>query len=157
MLRIIFVCLLLVNYVHAQVRPVQFEELKTLQEKEQKLVMVLIETDWCKYCQAMKHAISKNKQVSATLNKSFYTLFLNAEHKQTINFAGKRFIYKPNGINTGSHQLANHLGTIEGQLWFPSICFLNAKNEIVYQHGGFLDSSSMLKLLNALVHIRKDI
>jgi thioredoxin-related protein len=147
---IIFILILCVNYVQAQVKPVEITQLEAFQNKDERLVMVLIETGWCKYCQAMKYAILKDQRLSTVLNKNFYTVFLNAETRNDIEFAGKKFSYKATGINTGVHQLAEQLGTINGQLSFPSLCFLNKENEIVYQYSGFLDTPSLLKILNIL-------
>ena len=137
--------------ISAQIKqPIEFEQLKSLQEKEKKLVMVFIQTDWCKYCNAMKQTIIKNKQVSAMLDTRFYTVFLNAEERQDIVFAGRQFKYKPTGINTGVHQLAEQLGTINGQIAYPSICFLNEKNEIIYQSEGFLNPQAFVEVLDVV-------
>lgn len=148
---IIFILILSVNSVQAQVKPVAITQLEALQNKDDRLVMVLIETDWCKYCLAMKHAILKDQRLSTVLNENFYTVFLNAETRNDIEFAGKKFSYKPTGINAGVHQLAEQLGMIDGQLSFPSLCFLNKENEIVYQYVGFADAPSLLQILNILL------
>ena len=134
----------------AQVNPVTFNQIKGLQQKEKRLVLVLIGTEWCKYCHAMKQTILNDKKLAGTLKRSFYTVFLNAEDRSDIFFAGRGFKYKPTGFNTGVHQLAEELGTINGQVSFPSLCILNDKNEIIYQHSGFLKSSSMAILLGKL-------
>lgn len=151
MLRIVFVVLIFASdYAAAQVKPVQFEQLHTLQRQNEKLVMVLVETDWCKYCQALKHMILNDKRISGVLDTAYYTVFLNAESKYPINFAGRRFVYKPAGVDTGVHELAEQLGSINGQLSFPSLCFLNSRHEIVYQYAGFLDAETLYKVLNTL-------
>ncbi|HEY0667659.1 MAG TPA: thioredoxin fold domain-containing protein [Sphingobacteriaceae bacterium] len=148
---LIFVSVFLANQIQAQVKPVRFEQLETLQKEEEKLILVLIETDWCKYCHAMKYAIRNDKKLSEVLNKKFYTVFLNAESMNNIEFGGKRFGFRPTGLNTGVHELAEQLGTVNGQLTFPTLCFLNRKNEIIFQYSGFLDSVSLLKMLNTLL------
>ena len=134
----------------AQVSPVKFSDIEGLQQKEKRIVMVIIGTEWCKYCNAIKQTVLKNKKLTGTLERSFYTVFLNAEYKHNIFFAGREFKYNPSGVNTGMHELANELGTINKQLSFPSLCFLNEKNEIIYQHSGFLDPVSLASLLEKL-------
>lgn len=134
----------------AQVSPVKFSDIEGLQQKEKRIVMVIIGTEWCKYCNSIKQSVLKDKKLTATLGRSFYTVFLNAEYKQDISFAGRAFKYKPTGVNTGVHELAGELGTINKQLAFPSLCFLNDKNEIIYQHAGYLAPISLASLLEKL-------
>ena len=77
-------------------------------------------------------------------------MFLNAEDRRTINYSGRTFKFKPTGANVGVHELAQALGTIEGSLSYPTLCFLNKQDEIIYQYGGFLDSKSFLKTVKAV-------
>lgn len=134
----------------AQVRPIHFEDLKEIQATEPRPVAVFIMTDWCKYCHAMKNTMIKNKEISRILADRFYVIFLDAEEKRDIIYTGKHFKYKPTGVNTGMHELATHLGTIGGRIAYPSLCFLNEKNEIIYQYAGFLNSTGLNSLLKEL-------
>lgn len=137
----------------AQVRTIKFDELKGLQQKEKRLVMVLVGTEWCKYCHAMKHSILRNPKIKTTLANNFYTVFLNAEEPDNIIFADQVFKYKPNGVNTGVHQLAEELATIQGQVSYPSLIFLNHKNDIVYQNSGYLEPAKLAVLLQRIQNI----
>lgn len=140
---IIFIFVLVrVSELPAQNRIVKFEEIKTLQEKAPKPLVVLIMTSWCKYCHAMKNTMTKDNKVAALLSEKFYTVFLDAEDKNDIFFAGRTFKHK-----AGMHELARELGTIKGKISYPTITVLNVKNEIVYQHDGFLNPRATLYLL----------
>lgn len=140
---IIFIFVLVrVSELPAQNRIVKFEEIKTLQNKASKPIVVLIMTSWCKYCHAMKNTMTKDNKVAALLSEKFYTVFLDAEDKNDILFAGRIFKHK-----AGLHELARELGTIKGQISYPSIAVLNVKNEIVYQHDGFLNPRAMYFML----------
>src|SRR5687768_15288238 len=141
------VALLSNKAIYSQVKTIAFEQLAGLQEKEKKPVMIYIHTDWCKYCQAMKQQMLKNKDVNSLLNQKYYTVFLNAETKEDISFNGKTFKYKPTGITNGIHQLAEELGSINNKNSYPAFCFLNERNEIVYQYDGFLNAEAFLKIL----------
>lgn len=112
--------------------------------------MVYIHTDWCKYCHAMKQQMLKNSEILNILNQKYYTVFLNAESKKDISFNGKVFKYKPTGITTGIHQLAEALGRMDDENSYPALCFLNDKNEIIYQSGGFLSAEAFLKTLKVI-------
>ena len=127
-----------------------FENLSNLQAVEKRTVLVFIHTAWCRYCTAMSHSLRNNKDISNLINRKFYLVMLDGEEKNTIRFAGQNFHFKPTGQGTGIHELAEQLGSIEGKVSFPSICFLNEKNQIIYQYTGFLDSASLLKLLNLI-------
>jgi thioredoxin-related protein len=131
----------------AQSQPVTFDKIAGLQKLEKRPVFILIQTNWCKYCGSMKHSMFKNREISALLDKKFYVVLLDAEEKNTINFAGRSFRYQPTGKNVGIHQLAKELGTIHGQISYPSVCFLNEKNEIIFQHAGYLNPEALKKIL----------
>lgn len=133
----VFILLITLNVI-GQNKPVQFEELKALQAIEPRPVVVLIRTDWCKYCHAMQNTMIKNTKVSPLLRNRFYTVFLNAEEKKNIFFAGREFKFK-----SGVNELSRELATVNGQVSYPTLCILNAKNEIIYQYDGFLSAQAM--------------
>ncbi len=128
-----------------QTKPVVFQDLEALQVKEPRPVVVLLMTQWCKYCHAMKNTMVKNRPVSELLDLKFYTVFFDAEEKNDIFFAGRAFKNK-----SGGHELAQELGTVNGQVSYPSLCILNSRNEIIYQHDGFLSSQAMLDVLRLI-------
>ena len=145
MLRILIIFIFVLiqgSELSAQNRIVKFEEIKTLQEKAPKPLVVLIMTSWCKYCHAMKNTMTRDPKVAAVMNEKFYTVFLDAEDKKEIFFAGRTFKHK-----AGLHELARELGTIKGKISYPTTTVLNIKNEIIYQHDGFLSPRTMLNIL----------
>jgi thioredoxin-related protein len=135
---------------YAQLNTYQFEQLDSLQKQEKRTVIVFVHTDCCKYCKAMQNTSFKNKNIVELLNKHIYLVDLNAEEKKSIRFHGHTFHSRPTGNNTGVHELAEQLGTIEGKISFPSLCFLNAENKIIYQHEGFIDADALQKILEQL-------
>jgi len=137
--------LLLILNVRGQNKPVQFEELKALQAVEPRPLVVLIRTDWCKYCHAMQNTMIKNLKVSQLLRNEFYTVFLDAEEKKNILFAGREFKFR-NGVN----ELVTELATVNGRVSYPTLCILNAKNEIIYQYDGFLSAQALLYTLKKI-------
>ena len=136
---------LLALTAEGQNKAVQFGELAILQARDARPVVVLITTGWCKYCHAMKNTMLANKKVAMTLNTKFRTVFLDAEEKQEIVFAGRIFKYKQ-GIN----ELARALGTVNGQVSYPTLCILNSKNEIIYQYDGYLPPAAILDILEKI-------
>ena len=133
-----------------QIKAVQFEQIDSLQQLEKRSIIVFIYTDWCKYCKAMHDKTFKNKEVEKLLNEKFYFIDFNAEEKRKIIFNAARFEYKPNGNNSGIHELAIELGTINNQISYPILCVLNDKYEIVFQNNSFLNAKYLLNILEQL-------
>jgi len=139
---------LLSGICFSQIKNHQFEELENLQKSELRNVIIFIKTDWCNYCKAMENTTFKNQKVTEPVNQNFYFINFNAEEKRDINFVGKTFHYKPTGINTGVHELAETL--TEGKTTYPSLIILNPQNEIIFQYNGYLKSSELLEMLNKI-------
>ena len=127
-----------------------FQQVDSLQKREKKPVLVFIHTSWCNYCEAMEQATFQNGEVKELLEKNFYFIDLNAEEKQDIRVQGQTFRYRPTGAGAGQHELAQELGTIDGKISFPTLCFLNADYEIIYQQPGFLTAKQLIEMLKAL-------
>jgi thioredoxin-related protein len=127
-----------------------FQQLDSLQQIEKKPVLVFIHTDWCKYCQNMKHTTFQDNTVQAWLDSAFYFVSLDAESKQEIRLQGRTFHYRPTGNGTGQHELAQALGNVEGKLTFPTLCFLNEDYEIIYQQTGFVSAKKLKAYLKIL-------
>lgn len=142
--------------LHAQPAPAQlkryeFEQIDSLQKVEKRNVIVFIHTNWCKYCQAMKHTtFNNNSSITKTLNEKFYFISLNAEEKRNISFNNQIFKYQPTGANTGTHELAEQLGTVKHQLNYPTLCILNAANEIIFQYPQFISAKQLKTILPKL-------
>jgi len=136
------------HLVMGQLNTSSFESIDSLQKVEYRPVVVFIHTDWCKYCQQMKHTTFKNQEVVNELNSKFYFVDFNGESKDEITYLGNKFKYNPTGAKAGVHELAQELGTIKGKLNYPCICILNAKNEITFQYGGKMDKKSLMAVLS---------
>ncbi len=91
-----------------------------------------------------------NKQFTEEKYQKFYFISLDVEEKKDIFFRGYTFKYKPTGGNTGINELAEQLGTINGQVSYPSICFLNADYEINYQHNEFVSAKQLQVILTQI-------
>ena len=148
---LIFGSILLPALSFSQIKQYQFEQIDSLQKIEKKIVVVFIHTNWCKYCEAMKHTTFKNKELINTLNKNFYFINFDAEEKRSIAFNNNTFHYKPTGYQTGINELAEQLGDIKGKVSFPGLCILDADNQIIYQHNEFLSAKNFKNILYKLM------
>jgi thioredoxin-related protein len=134
----------------SQITSYKFEQLDSLQKAEKRNVAVFIHTNWCKYCHTMQNTTLKNDSIIEQLKKKFYFINLNAEQKKDIVFNGHTFKYKPTGINTGIHELAEQLATIDNKVTYPTISFLNTNNEIIFQYNQFINSTNLDIILKRL-------
>ena len=142
--------LLQAQTVYAQIKTYQFEQIDSLQKIEKRNILIFIHTDWCKYCKMMQNTTFKNDHIIKMLNEKYYFITLNAEEKRTIFFNNHTFNYKPTGTNTGSNELTVQLGTIENKLSFPTLCVLNANNEIIFQYPQYITTTDLKTILTRL-------
>jgi thioredoxin-related protein len=152
---LIFTGILLAQLSFGQMQEVRFEQLDSLQKTEKRPVVVFLHTSWCKYCGTMKNTTFKNDEVINRLNQKFYFISLDVEEKQDIRLRGHTFKFKPTGANTGVHELAEQLGMVNGNISYPSICFLNADYEIIYQQEGYVAPKDFLSILTKLTAAMK--
>lgn len=148
---IVWICILLqAQTSFTQITTYQFEQIDSLQRTKKKNILVFIHTDWCKYCQLMKNTTLKNEIIINLLNNKFYFIDLNAEEKRNIIFNQHTFKYKPTGTNTGTHDLADQLGNFENKLSYPTLCILNAENEIIFQLPQYINAIDLRAILTRL-------
>ena len=136
----------------AQLNLRKFEQIDSLQKVEKRKVIVFIHTDWCKFCQVFQSKTLKNEAIIKLLNEKFYFINFNAQEKRTIAFNKQKFQFKPTGIDSGTHELAVQLGTINGKINYPTLCFLNENNEIIFQHNGFINTKDFKLLLDKTIN-----
>ena len=145
---IVFNCFSLLSQSKNEVlKTYSFEEVELMHRQNPKPILIYIFTDWCKFCFGMEKNTFKNKKVIETVNEQFYLVKLNAEEKKDITFLNKKFIYKPTGINTGIHELANELASIKNIISYPTVTKLNSNFEIEFQKSGYLNSKYFIKIL----------
>jgi thioredoxin-related protein len=136
--------------VFAQPRTYTFEQVDSLQQIQNRKIVVFIHTDWCKYCQAMKNSTFKTDSVIQILNENYYFVTLNAEEKRTIAFRNQTFYYRSNGNSNGIHDLAYLLANQNNQTVYPTLCVLNENNQIVFQKSNYLNAKELSFVLEEL-------
>lgn len=128
---------------------VTFENIVELQKKEKRPIVVFLTADWCTYCKRVENTSFDEKEVINLLNSEFYFISFNIEYKETIKFGETNFKYNSAGLNSGVHELAEAIGTIDGILNTPTFVVLNSSFEINYRYGGFMDTKEILALLRS--------
>ncbi|MBC7847647.1 MAG: DUF255 domain-containing protein [Flavobacterium sp.] len=131
----------------AQLKIHTFEEAEKLCKENPKPLVVFIQTSWCQYCKMMENSTFKNPEVISLLNTDFYFISLDAESKNDIRFNNHTFKFQPKGQNTGIHELATALATINSQVVYPTITILESDYSIAFQKHSFLNSKELLVIL----------
>lgn len=131
----------------AQLKSYTFEEAEKQAKSHPKPYFVFIHTSWCNYCKMMQKTTFENPEVISILNDHFYFIPFDAESKNPVHFREHTFYFRPTGTNTGYHELAEQLGTVNNQLLFPVMTILNTDYEIALQLNRFLNVQELKKLL----------
>lgn len=80
------------------------------------------------------------------LNKEFYCLSLNAEETKSLVFLNRKYKFKPTGVNTGIHELAEVLGTEQGKLTFPTTVFFDQNLQLQGRIVGVMAAKQLQQL-----------
>ncbi|MGJ1303485.1 thioredoxin family protein [Sphingobacterium multivorum] len=132
----------------AQLKPFAIEDVDSLMLKKEKPILILLSTDWCKYCQMQKNQLEKNKDFLKQSDNFYYVIF-NAEGKDAIVFQQRTFHYKPTGLSSGIHELAVALNGSE-KVAFPTWVLLDAKYQVLFRYNGVLKPLEIKELLKAI-------
>lgn len=134
----------------AQLKTYTFEEAEKLSKENPKPFVVFIHTSWCNYCKMMENSTFKNPEIITILNSDFYFISLDAESKNDILFNNHGFQFKPKGPNTGIHELATALATINSQVVYPTVTILQTDYSIAFQKHSFLNAKELLAVLGKI-------
>jgi thioredoxin-related protein len=134
----------------AQLKTYSFEEAEKLSKESPKPFVIFIHTSWCKYCKMMEYSTFNNSEIIKILNADFYFISLDAESKITIHFNNHTFQFKPQGENTGRHELAIELATIDSQAIYPTITVLGTDFSILFQKHSFINTKALLTILEKI-------
>lgn len=149
---ILFICAWQVS--HAQILSSKIEQIDSLMAQQPKPILVLISTGWCQYCAMQHRQIQKNENFIQN-SDLFYFLDFNAESKEKIKFQDKVYVYKPTGINLGTHELALALNG-STKISYPSWVLLDRQYQPIFRHNGLLNPQQINELTEAIVETFKN-
>ena len=122
-----------------------WEEAMELNKTKPRKLMIDVYTDWCGWCKRMDKTTFADSAVTAYIVANFYPVKFNAEQKGEIKFDDKTFGYIAQDGGRGVHSLAYAL--LDGNMGYPSLVYLNEKNERIMISPGFKEPLDMLKEL----------
>lgn len=132
----------------SQIKPVSITAIDSLMIREAKPILILLTTEWCRYCHMQKAQIQKNKTLNQRASNFYYVEF-DAESRNSVSFHGATYSYKPTGYHIGTHELAQKLNG-SGKLTFPTWVLLDADYQPLFLHKGVLLPKELNRLAEAL-------
>jgi len=136
------------TYCPAQIRSLTIEQADSSMQREPKPLLILLSTDWCRYCRMQKNQLRKNKDFQSALSQ-FYFVEFNAESRETIRFRGRSWAYRPTGESVGIHSLAEELAGGK-EVAYPAWVLLDREYQPVFRYNGVLAPEQLNVLLRAI-------
>lgn len=124
------------------------DRLDSTMRSASKPVLILLTTDWCKYCQLQKTWLRRNRDFQAQRDNFYYAEF-NAEQKAPVTFHGQTYTYKATGVSTGMHELAVALSG-DKSVSFPAWVLLNKDYQVLFRYNGVLSPQQLKDLVSAI-------
>jgi len=122
-----------------------WEEAISRNEVEPKKIFVDVYTDWCGWCKKMDKSTFKDSKVVESLSDGFYAVKFNAEQRESIEFSGNTFKFKPGGRRGGIHELA--VALLDNRMGFPSFVLLDEDMARIMISPGFKQPNDVLREL----------
>jgi thioredoxin-related protein len=139
---LVFVILTLLGLdLRAQISLSSMKEYRSSDSTQQSAI--LISAPWCKWCSKMKSHTFKDRRLQS-LPRKWVVYELDYESKGSIQFGEKLFESDSDGV----HALARALVGID-KMEVPYFILLNEKNEVVFEHNGYLNAQELESVLRS--------
>ncbi len=124
---------------------VNWDQVQNLMKKQKRKIVVDIYTDWCGWCKRMDATTFQDPRIIKYVNKNYYAVKFNAEHKDDINFKSRNFKFIANG-RRGVHELAIEI--TNGQLSYPTFVFMDEELSTIQPIPGYQDADTFEVISN---------
>ncbi len=122
-----------------------WEEAVQLSEKEKKKIFLDVYTEWCRWCERMDTTTFRDPDVVNYINKNFYPVRFDAEHKDDIRYQDEVYKYVKNG-KRGYHQLAEKW--LKGRLSYPTLVFMDEDQKVIQAIVGYKNTEKFKLIAN---------
>ncbi len=111
-----------------------FEEAIAKSKVEPKKIFIDVYTDWCGWCKKMDAATFSNEKVAEYMNETYYSVKLNGEGKEDIEFMEYTYKFVASG-RRGYHELAAAL--MNNKLSYPTVVFMDEELQVLQPIPGY--------------------
>ncbi len=108
-----------VKPTHEKMEWLNLKEASEKLKQQTKPILIDVYTDWCHWCKVMDQKTYSNQKVINYLSEKFYSVRINAETRDTLNWNNRKFAY-----NTGYKINEFALFATNGQASFPTTVIL---------------------------------
>jgi len=124
---IVSVLISLSSIAQSKVNWMSWDEAVAANEKSPKMIFVDTYTDWCGWCKKMDASTFADPVIAKYMNENYYSIKMDAEMTDTINFNGYQFVNPNPERKRSTHQLAASL--LDNKLSYPSFVVLTSAFE----------------------------
>lgn len=154
MRKLIFLTLVLfsiqVSAQNHKVNWMTWEQAIEANKTHKKKIFIDLYTDWCGWCKVMDRNVFSDSAVAAYMNEHFYCVKFNAESKNDIKYQNVVFKYK---AENKAHELA--ISLLNGEMSYPSLVFLNEKEQRLTVIKGYQEKDVFLKNLKIVAEFKE--
>lgn len=144
----LLICITISTYCPERISALTMAQVDSSMREEPKPLLILLSTDWCRYCRMQKDQLRKNKEFQEALSR-FYFVEFNAESEESVCFRGKTWPYTPTGESTGIHTLAVELSGGQ-EAAYPAWVLLDKDYQPLFRYNGILGPERLKVLLTAM-------
>lgn len=113
-------------------------------EKEPRLIMVDVYTDWCGWCKRMDATTMVDPRIIHQIKEHYYAVKLDGEYRKDIVFKGRTYKFIAQG-HRGYHELPAEL--MSGKMSYPTIVFLDQEYAIIQPLPGYQEAPQLEQIL----------
>ena len=116
-----------------------FEEAAAMTEKDPKMIIVDVYTDWCGWCKKMDKGTFTDPTVVEYINNTFYPVKMNAED------SNRKFTFKGQEYTEQTMARAMRVSS------YPNFIIMDAAMENITQMPGYREAEPFLQTLQAVL------
>ena len=126
----------------ADIKWMTLPEVEAAMKKKPKKVFVDVYTDWCGWCKRLDATTYKDAAVVKYINENYYSVKLDAEMKEAINYQGKTYNYE---ASMKKNLVANQFMGASGG--YPTLTYLDENFKVLTVNPGYVDAAAFIKTL----------